>query len=72
MPCRAARRILAFALLSMPSGILLAQPARIAGPVDRLQTVALKGNIHPFAIPQFDAGPVDPSMKLDHVMVVLK
>ena len=64
-------RVLAL-LLSVSLATLFAQQDRIAGPVDRRQKVALKGNIHPNANPQFDAGPVDPSMKLDHVMVMLK
>ncbi|MBZ5674638.1 MAG: S8 family serine peptidase [Acidobacteriia bacterium] len=34
--------------------------------------MALRGNVHPNANPLFDAGPVDPLMKLDHVLVMLK
>jgi hypothetical protein len=58
----------------LPTALLAqeAQPDRIAGPVDRRQTVTLNGNIHPNAISQFDAGPVDPSLKLDHVTLMLK
>src|SRR5579862_2530466 len=63
---------LAVACLSLPSVTLLAQQDRIAGPVDRFQRIALKGNIHPNADPRFDAGPVDSSLKLSHVMVMLK
>ena len=55
---RAASTVFLLTMLSMTS--LFAQQDRIAGPVDRLRTVALKGNIHPNANPQFDAGPVDP------------
>ncbi len=69
---RPAVRIVAIlALLSAPLAVL-AQQNRIQGRVDRLRTVRLRGNIHPNANPQFDAGPVDPAMKLDHVMVMLK
>ena len=68
---RSARIVGILALLSAPS-VVLAQQNRIPGPVDRLRTVRLRGNIHPKANPQFDAGPVDPAMKLDHVMVMLK
>ena len=71
MYCCAVRIVGILALLSVPSAIL-AQQSRIQGPVDRLRTVRLRGNIHPNANPQFDAGPVDPAMKLDHVMVMLK
>ena len=49
-----------------------AQQDRIAGPVDSRQTVILNGNVHPSAISQFDVGPVDPSLKLDHVTLMLK
>ncbi len=59
-------------LLSLSATTLLAQQDRIAGPVDRLRKVAIRGNVHPSANSQFDAGPVDPQMKLDHVMVMLK
>ena len=77
-----ASRILYFltflALLSLQSAALMAQQAqqaqqdRIAGLVDRRQTVALSGNLHPDAISQFDVGPVDPSLKLDHMTLMLK
>lgn len=69
---RPARIVRVLALFLVPLATLLAQQDRVAGPVDRLRTVRLKGNIHPNASPQFDAGPVDPTMRLDHVMVVLK
>lgn len=73
MNCHTSRvtRVLAL-VFSLPLVTLLAQQDRIAGPVDRLQKVALKGNIHSNANPRFDAGPVDPTMRLDHVMVMLK
>jgi len=71
MSYRSALTLRAIVLFSMPLATLLAQQDRIAGPVDRFQKVALKGNIHPNASPAFDAGPADPSMKLDHVMVML-
>jgi subtilase family serine protease len=44
-----------------------AQPDRIVTPIDNTQTVALKGNVSPKAQPQFDRGPVDPSMKLGRI-----
>ncbi len=72
MRYRSARILRASAVCWLTSATVLAQQDRIAGPVDRLRTVALRGNIHPNANPQFDAGPVDPSLKLDHVMVMLK
>jgi hypothetical protein len=60
------------ACLLLSSATVLAQQNRIAGPVDRLRRIALKGNVHPNAKPQFDAGPVDPLLKMNHVMVMLK
>ena len=44
-----------------------AQPDRIVTPIDNNQTVVLKGSVHPRAQPQFDQGPVDPSMKLGRI-----
>src|ERR1700686_5445235 len=72
MNFRGARIIGTLSLLSISSATLLAQQNRIAGPVDRFQRIAMKGNIHPNADPRFDAGPVDSSLKLNHVMVKLK
>jgi hypothetical protein len=72
MNYRAARVVGTLALFSISAAPLLAQQDRIAGPLDRSQRIALKGNIHPNAEPRFDAGPVDSSLKLNHVMVMLK
>ncbi len=71
MSYRSSITIRAVVLFSASLATLLAQQDRIASPVDRFQKVALKGNIHPNADPLFDVGPADPSMKLDHVMVML-
>src|SRR5438477_2655710 len=71
MTFRASRILYVSTLVSMLPGALMAQD-RIAGPVDRRQTVALNGNIHPNAISQFDVGPVDPALKLDHVTLMVK
>jgi subtilase family serine protease len=49
-----------------------AQPDRIVSPIDNTQTVALKGNVSPKAQPQFDQGPVDPSMKLPFVTLLIQ
>ena len=51
--------------------LLLAQQDRIAGPIENGNRVALKGNINPNAQPQFDRGPVDPSLKLNLVTLAL-
>jgi subtilase family serine protease len=49
-----------------------AQPDRIVAPIDNSQTVVLKGSVHPKAQPQFDQGPVDPSMKLPFVTLLIQ
>ena len=41
-----------------------ATPDRISGALNSGQTVALRGNVHHRALPQFDQGPVDPAMQL--------
>src|SRR5690349_24529542 len=72
MSFRTLRILRALALFSVPLATAFAQQDRITAPVDRLRTVRLRGNIHPNANPQLDVGPVDPAMKLDHVMMTLR
>ncbi len=60
------------ALLPLIAVTLAAQPDRITGPVDRLQVRRLTGNLHPQANPRFDAGAVDPTQPLRHVMLMLQ
>jgi subtilase family serine protease len=59
-------------LLILCSGALAAQPDRIVGAIDASQTVALKGNVNPKAQRQYDQGPVDPSMKLPYVTLLIQ
>jgi subtilase family serine protease len=49
-----------------------AQPDRIVAPIDGTETVVLKGNVHPKALPQYDQGPVEPSMRLPYITIVIK
>jgi uncharacterized protein (TIGR03437 family) len=49
-----------------------APPSRITRPVDPARTVVVPGRIHSMAQPQYDRGAVDPSKRLNHVMVMLK
>jgi subtilase family serine protease len=49
-----------------------AQPDRIVAPIDGTKTVVLKGNVHPKALPQYDQGPVEPSMRLPYITMVMK
>ncbi len=43
---------------------------RVTGPLSGGATVALKGNVHRKALPEFDAGAVDPAMKLGSITVL--
>jgi subtilase family serine protease len=49
-----------------------AQPDRIVTPIDNSQTVVLKGNVNPKALPQDDQGRVEPSMKLPYITMLTK
>jgi hypothetical protein len=60
------------ALLFAFAASLAAQQDRVIEKVDRSQARALKGNIHPQATAQADAGPVDPSLKLNRVAVLFQ
>jgi large repetitive protein len=44
----------------------------ISGPIDSSSRVYLPGSRHPLAQPQFDAGPVDPTTKLDRMLLILQ
>ena len=52
--------------------LMLAQEDRIGGSIDASHVVAIPGNVHMNARPQFDEGPVDPAMKLNYVTLTLK
>jgi hypothetical protein len=56
------------AWLAAPANV----PSRItAVPVDAVRTV-LKGNVHPLAHTQYDAGVVDDSLPMSHIMLLLR
>ena len=61
-----------FVALCMQLASLHAQPDRITRQIDDRERVTLLGNVHPKALPQFDQGPIDPSMKLAYVTLMLK
>jgi uncharacterized protein (TIGR03437 family) len=63
--------IMRVAFLLLPV-VLLAQPDRITGSIDAGHVVALEGNVHVFARPQFDEGPVDPATKLNYIALTMK
>ncbi len=48
-----------------------AQPDRITGPIDSSQMVPLAKSLHPKAQPQYDQGPVNPSLKLSYVTMLM-
>lgn len=45
---------------------------RIVRSIDNSQVTTLRGNIHPFARPQYDRGKVEDSFRLEHMTLVLK
>ncbi len=51
---------------------LLAQRDRILAKIDNTDRVTLKGHLHPKARSDSDQGPVDPSLKLTYLTMVLK
>lgn len=65
------KRTTAFLLL-LTSSAWAAAPSRIRGPVDARRTHAIAGNVRPMAQPRFDRGPVDPGLRLEHVLLLIK
>jgi subtilase family serine protease len=59
------------ALFLAPCLCFAAQPDRIAGTVDASQRVVLVKSLHPKAQPQYDLGPVDPSLKLTYMTLLM-
>src|ERR1700688_4152469 len=55
-----------------PSLALLAQPNRIAARIDDSRRVVLNGSLHPKAQPQYDQGPVDRSLQIGYITLMLK
>lgn len=56
----------------LPGALPAAQRNRIVGPIDNRNRVALRGHIHPKALPENDQGRVDASLTLPYVTMVLK
>src|SRR5580692_12852209 len=57
---------------TLPVTAWATQPDRIVTPIDNSQTVVLKGNVNPKALPQDDQGRVEPSMKLPYITMLTK
>ena len=53
-------------------GLTVAAPVDRIRTIDHRQTTALSNHIHPAAIPANDRGLVDPSMPMDHMMLMIK
>src|SRR5690349_9461915 len=51
---------------------LQAQQDRLAAHIDKAQRIVLRGTIHPKARPEFDQGPLDPSVTAQGMTLVLK
>ena len=63
----------ALALAAAAQCALSQQPVnRIAARIDETRVVALWGNVHPLAQPEFDQGAAAPDLRLDHMMLLLK
>ncbi len=69
---RSKRFIFLFLAAILPAITLLAQQDRITEPADRSRMSVVRGNIHFGAGPQFDRGPVDPSMQLTNVTLMFR
>ena len=67
------RALRSIVLLAPMLGMLepvLAQPIRIAGPIDNTQSVALPGTLHPQAQARYDQGPVDPDLQIGYITLM--
>jgi uncharacterized protein (TIGR03437 family) len=64
---------LALVLLAGATGTAFAAPAnRITHPVDDRLLWAVPGSIHRLAQAQFDQGPIDPQMRMNYIMLIVK
>ena len=68
---------LQFSLVAQSAGsfkaLPLAQPRdRIPAFIDDEQRIALKGNLHPLARPEFDRGAVRPDYRMERMILTLK
>jgi uncharacterized protein (TIGR03437 family) len=59
------------ACLAIFASAAFAQQARIAGPVNNLQRLPLRGHTHPNARADFDQGRVSPSLEMDSMSLTL-
>ena len=59
-------------ILPLAASMVAASPDRITTPIEVHKLGIIPGQIHHLAIPQYDKGPVDDSMPLDSLVVLLK
>jgi hypothetical protein len=65
--------VLMGSLFAQEANLTAATPrARITAAIDETQRVTLKGNTHPWAQAQFDAGPAPASLPMQRMLLVLK
>jgi uncharacterized protein (TIGR03437 family) len=65
-------RLITTLLLTCLPVALAAPPVRVLVRVDDNQRVFLNGHVHPKALPQYDQGPVSPSLELSHLTLRFK
>ena len=54
-----------------PDPLYIQLTDRITSFIDDEQTVALRGNRHPMAVPQYDAGEVAPEFPMEHMLLIV-
>ena len=59
-------------IAALAVGPLSAGPNRVVTQVNPAETVALKGHVHPLALPQYDQGPADPAQRLTGMTLLFK
>jgi uncharacterized protein (TIGR03437 family) len=67
------RKLVACCVLTALAGaVSAAAEDRIVRPVDRTRMTALKGHVHPRALPEYDRGPVSPTMPIRRATLLFK
>ncbi|MBS1874480.1 MAG: Ig-like domain repeat protein [Acidobacteria bacterium] len=59
-------------VIAASAGSSLGQPNRIAAKIDNSRRFTLTGQVHPYAVSDYDQGRVDPSQQLNRVTLVLQ
>jgi Pro-kumamolisin, activation domain/Bacterial Ig-like domain (group 3) len=64
--------LISFLVLASSSCAFGQTSARVVGPVDNTKRITLSGNVHPLARAEFDRGPVDSTLAMTRVLLLLK